>query len=204
MRHIDTRSCACACRFQPEQELRQPLVAATLAVYSRVAAQLLPTPTRSHYTFNMRDISRCVQVWGVDGLSADIVLLILWLWVACVVRLASIGLCIGMAVKVVEVVAQCAGKGNANTPGPTAAEPMCDQTVPFVHSQGFMMMQPSQLGATAAEGKDKVLRLWAHEVRIAGPAFAAGCLKEKKERKKERRERKIDLRPCLSVSQADA
>ncbi|GFR52768.1 hypothetical protein Agub_g15379 [Astrephomene gubernaculifera] len=43
------------------KELRDPIISATLSVYTRVAAQLLPTPTRSHYTFNLRDISRVMQ-----------------------------------------------------------------------------------------------------------------------------------------------
>ncbi|GIL57271.1 hypothetical protein Vafri_12526 [Volvox africanus] len=43
------------------KDLRDPVINATLAVYGRVASQLLPTPTRSHYTFNLRDISRVMQ-----------------------------------------------------------------------------------------------------------------------------------------------
>ncbi|GLC60993.1 hypothetical protein PLESTB_001703700 [Pleodorina starrii] len=43
------------------KELREPIISATLSVYGRVASQLLPTPTRSHYTFNLRDISRVMQ-----------------------------------------------------------------------------------------------------------------------------------------------
>jgi dynein heavy chain len=42
-------------------ELRDKLIAATMDVYSTVAAQLLPTPTKSHYIFNLRDFSRVVQ-----------------------------------------------------------------------------------------------------------------------------------------------
>ncbi|GFR46074.1 hypothetical protein Agub_g7539 [Astrephomene gubernaculifera] len=42
-------------------ELRDSVIAATLEVYGTVAAQLLPTPSRSHYTFNLRDCSRVVQ-----------------------------------------------------------------------------------------------------------------------------------------------
>ena len=40
------------------------LIAATLAVYEDVAAHLRPTPMRSHYTFNLRDVARVVQVRG--------------------------------------------------------------------------------------------------------------------------------------------
>lgn len=36
--------------------MKDSIVSATLDVYQRVMAQLLPTPTKSHYTFNLRDI----------------------------------------------------------------------------------------------------------------------------------------------------
>lgn len=42
-------------------KLAKPLVAATLAVYQRCQAELLPTPAKSHYTFNLRDVSKVVQ-----------------------------------------------------------------------------------------------------------------------------------------------
>ena len=37
------------------------LVARTLKVYARVAAVMLPVPAKSHYTFNLRDLSRVVH-----------------------------------------------------------------------------------------------------------------------------------------------
>ncbi len=36
------------------------VVQATAEIYHTVTAQLLPTPTKSHYVFNLRDFSRCV------------------------------------------------------------------------------------------------------------------------------------------------
>ncbi len=42
--------------------MKDNVVEATLDVYKKVMAQLLPTPTKSHYTFNLRDISRVMQV----------------------------------------------------------------------------------------------------------------------------------------------
>ena len=41
--------------------LRKPIIAATLDVYTSAIAKLLPTPTKSHYTFNLRDVSRVVE-----------------------------------------------------------------------------------------------------------------------------------------------
>merc|ERR1719460_525319 len=36
-------------------------VSATLEVYNTVLKELLPTPAKSHYTFNMRDVSKVFQ-----------------------------------------------------------------------------------------------------------------------------------------------
>eukprot|EP00899_Mesostigma_viride_P012092 jgi/Mesvir1/20884/Mv07961-RA.1 len=40
------------------QRLRTPMVAATLDIYNTVQAELLPTPSKSHYTYNLRDLSK--------------------------------------------------------------------------------------------------------------------------------------------------
>lgn len=44
-------------------KLSKPLVAATLEVYELAQRELLPTPQKSHYTFNLRDVSKVFQVW---------------------------------------------------------------------------------------------------------------------------------------------
>lgn len=40
----------------------RPLVSATLEVYETIQKHLLPTPTKIHYTFNLRDVSKVIQV----------------------------------------------------------------------------------------------------------------------------------------------
>eukprot|EP00898_Chlorokybus_atmophyticus_P004944 jgi/Chlat1/5450/Chrsp36S00417 len=44
-----------------ESDLRDPIVAGTIMVYNAIRAELLPTPSRSHYTFNLRDLAKVVQ-----------------------------------------------------------------------------------------------------------------------------------------------
>ncbi|KPA86847.1 putative dynein heavy chain [Leptomonas pyrrhocoris] len=41
--------------------LSSKLVAATLVCYERITQEKLPTPTRSHYTFNLRDMGKVIQ-----------------------------------------------------------------------------------------------------------------------------------------------
>ena len=37
------------------------LVNAAVELYTKISNDLLPTPEKSHYIFNLRDLSKCVQ-----------------------------------------------------------------------------------------------------------------------------------------------
>ena len=43
------------------QAMAKPTVAATIPLYNRVCKELLPTPTKPHYTFNLRDLAKVFQ-----------------------------------------------------------------------------------------------------------------------------------------------
>lgn len=45
----------------PVRDLADPMVNAAVEIYDRIAEDLLPTPAKSHYVFNLRDLSKCVQ-----------------------------------------------------------------------------------------------------------------------------------------------
>lgn len=53
-------------------KLAKPLVSATLEVYETIQKELLPTPTKSHYTFNLRDVSKVIQASHPPVLSAPL------------------------------------------------------------------------------------------------------------------------------------
>lgn len=45
--------------FKPEtKSLDKAIVEASLLVYKNISLELRPTPAKSHYTFNLRDISK--------------------------------------------------------------------------------------------------------------------------------------------------
>jgi len=46
---------------EPVAELRGSIVDAAVAIYGRISSDLLPTPTKSHYVFNLHDLSKCIQ-----------------------------------------------------------------------------------------------------------------------------------------------
>eukprot|EP00435_Cladocopium_sp_Y103_P052119 s197_g16.t1 len=49
-------------RFKSEvQGLANASVQATIDIYNKCGDELLPTPTRPHYTFNLRDVSKVFQ-----------------------------------------------------------------------------------------------------------------------------------------------
>ena len=49
-------------KFEPEiQKMCKGVVSATIDVYKKISEELLPTPAKFHYTFNLRDISKVFQ-----------------------------------------------------------------------------------------------------------------------------------------------
>ena len=45
----------------PVKQLSVNTVQATIDIYNSIASNLLPTPAKSHYTFNLRDLSKVFQ-----------------------------------------------------------------------------------------------------------------------------------------------
>ena len=42
-------------------KLAKPIVGATIEIFTEISANMLPTPTKAHYTFNLRDVSKVFQ-----------------------------------------------------------------------------------------------------------------------------------------------
>ncbi|XP_051939159.1 dynein axonemal heavy chain 6 isoform X1 [Hippocampus zosterae] len=46
---------------QPVKDCAKQIVDSAVEIYNRLSVDLLPTPAKSHYVFNLRDLSKCVQ-----------------------------------------------------------------------------------------------------------------------------------------------
>lgn len=49
------------------QSLTVPVVQAAIAMYDRIRRVLRPSPSRSHYTYNLRDLSKVFQVREISS-----------------------------------------------------------------------------------------------------------------------------------------
>ena len=47
------------------------IVSATVDIYQAIKRDLLPTPAKSHYTYNMRDLSKVFQGIAMVGVGVD-------------------------------------------------------------------------------------------------------------------------------------
>ena len=75
--------CAASYRgFNPDlRVVGNQIVEGTMAVYKNAAINLLPTPMKSHYLFNLRDFARVIQgvlLGGADTVQSVDMLLKLW------------------------------------------------------------------------------------------------------------------------------
>lgn len=48
-------------RTPEQQDFYEPMLRATLNIYTTILKELLPTPAKTHYTFNLRDLSKVFQ-----------------------------------------------------------------------------------------------------------------------------------------------
>lgn len=48
-------------QHKANEKFATPIVKATVDIYTKLTKELLPTPKKSHYTFNLRDISKIFQ-----------------------------------------------------------------------------------------------------------------------------------------------
>ena len=56
--------------FSPDvKSMCNGMVEAAIEIYRRMATELLPTPQKSHYVFNLRDLSKCIQ--GILSVTAS-------------------------------------------------------------------------------------------------------------------------------------
>jgi hypothetical protein len=57
---------------QPIIDIGDKVVTAAVQLYGKIAEDLLPTPEKSHYIFNLRDLSKCIQ--GILQADANVII----------------------------------------------------------------------------------------------------------------------------------
>jgi dynein heavy chain len=66
--------------------LAEPIVKSSVQTYLKICNDLLPTPSKSHYVFNLRDLSKVIQgilQVAVDSLKTPDTLVLLWVHESC-------------------------------------------------------------------------------------------------------------------------
>mmetsp|Transcript_44398 Transcript_44398/g.32455 ORF Transcript_44398/g.32455 Transcript_44398/m.32455 type:complete len:160 (-) Transcript_44398:616-1095(-) len=59
----------------------EPIIKASVEIYAKTIKDFLPTPTKSHYTFNLRDLSKVIQgmlMINLEYLDSKDLLVYLW------------------------------------------------------------------------------------------------------------------------------
>lgn len=68
-------------RIADDVKIKGPtIVKATVEIYNTIRRELLPTPAKSHYTYNMRDLSKVFQGMQMVGVPVDDVRKMTRLW----------------------------------------------------------------------------------------------------------------------------
>ncbi len=57
----EPRVCVCVSSPVQVKPLAEPITSATIGIYRAVSKELLPTPSKSHYLFNTRDLAKIIQ-----------------------------------------------------------------------------------------------------------------------------------------------